>query len=88
MGDPDYIVGNVGGMIIAHFVFFPLSAIVTIPVLVLGAAPFVGICAVVHLINHTAFVICAVVSVLLYLHVLVGKLILFRIIPKLCSVLF
>ena len=67
--DPAYVTGNISGMVILHFllpVLLPVIGVCIGVILAVGAAPFVGICFVAHLINPVVFAITCVISGLIY----------------------
>jgi hypothetical protein len=88
VSDPDYFVGNAGAIWILHFLFPPLLALVVGIPAILGAIPFVGVAALVHLTHsHALFVAVCVVFTLVYLYLIVWRLILCKAVPGLFKLL-
>ena len=88
ISDPGYITHTASSIFILHFIWLPIVGALCIPVLLLGTLPFLGICAVAHLINHTLFIIVGVVSVFLYWKYVCWRLVICRILGGLFKHLF
>lgn len=89
-GDPGYLVGNAGGMVILHFLIPILLAVFLVPALVIGALPFgAAIFAVDHWIsNPAAYIFGWFIALPLYTYLIFWRVGCRIIIAKMFKVLF
>ncbi len=89
-GEPGYIPGTIGQITILHFLIPAILAIFFVPVLIIGALPFVGIPVLVHTLTHSPVYtgIAGGICGISYLYIIVWRIACRKMLSKMFKTLF